>query len=120
MRVLTNMYDYMLLSLNIKFMFLNNMNMTESSFVSGGDSRLGFLSPPHNNFFNTQNVSPHQIADEIFLQSLNSSYIGRMSGYKQPIETVDLNILDVIPEDVPEINSFHKKRIDFSRYKISP
>jgi hypothetical protein len=69
------------------------MRMTESSYVNPNDSHLSVLSPSPSNFFKTQNISPNKIADEIFLKSLNSSYIGTMSGIKKPIETIEYNHL---------------------------
>jgi hypothetical protein len=69
------------------------MRMTESSFANANDSHLSVLSPTQSNLLKTQNISPNKMADEIFLKSLNSSYIGTMSGIKMPIETIEYNHL---------------------------
>lgn len=55
------------------------------------------------------------IAEEIFRQSLNTSYIGQMSGQKD-VPHLEHEPLFNIPEEPPSTPA-KRKRIDFSRFK---
>jgi hypothetical protein len=60
-------------------------------------------------------LSNATIAQEIFRKSLNTSYIGQMSGQKDVPSLIEGDSLFAIPEEPSTIAK--RKRIDFSRFK---